>query len=731
MTHNADNPLHGSFGDKHDLQPATSRSIRTMLVRLQPAGDLIHCGTIHDLAPARLQPVVVQTGEGVWIADWLSEIHPDQTSAENPPELAGEVLRLASEEDQQSSIAAEGLALRLHDEATAVLANTSLPIVLVATEVDLEHRFAKLRFLGKPHEALGPLADQIARRIDLQRVQWVSLQDPLGAPGDNASGAPSGQLQALPDRQEKEFWDRWDTVTSPGPLLDHALGKSFRVAAGNRGWYQQKRRAANPAGRHIPAGRSWMVRIRTAAGGILASQLVQLLKWAEEYGDGTLRLTMRQSIQLHGIAGQSSDELMQKFGDHLLSTLGSCGNSVRNLTCCPLPPSDREGFRAAEQAVRDLAIGLGNDFLPRGSAFEYRFSEQRSTPVSASPKPPPATESISQLPHKFKIGIASDHHDCADVLSNDLGIVVRTASFHSDRFQTGAPSVPLVDLYVGGSTSYRADDNRSSPQLALWLGTIPLEKASQATEMLLGMFARRSLDASRHFQRWKYVVQRTGIPILVDQFRQQAGDQIDLVRESPPALPRPGRHPAEVRASNGQTWRRWHFPCGRIYQHDLPTLQRWATESAPIRVGTDHDLIVRSRMTDGAMPLPPIADRACPAMPTCPLAVAPAETEWKEWSTAVQRMAEEAAIGPLPFAISGCSNGCSRPLTTVLGVIAETPKRRAVFLGGTPTRLGTRVGQVNSPAELVQLIRPWLLRFHHERLDDEDFAVWFWRIGLK
>ncbi|QEG41581.1 nitrite/sulfite reductase [Roseimaritima ulvae] len=741
-------PGDGDFdASSGDSSPPAPSGVRALLVRLLPDGEVIRCGTVHAIAADRGQTVVVQTHSGQWLGECLVD-----NAAQATGPLSGELLRTATEQDQVRARQVAAAAEQLRSKAEQSAQQAEPPIVVVAAQIDLLQHTAVVRFLGKPSEALGPLAVQLADACQLQRVQWTAIET-----GSSITAGPSSD-----EILDGEFWERFDHITTPGDELGHALGKDFRIHAGNRGLYQQKRRGASPPGRRVPEGRSWMIRVRTAAGGITASQLCNLLELAQQFADGTLRLTIRQAIQLHGVAADAGGEVLGELRQRLLTTVGSCGNAVRNLTCCPLPLDADPQARRGQREVRELALSLARDLLPSGPAFEFRFTDQAAAASlpSIAADPAKASAATRVLPHKFKVGVASDRHDCADVLTNDLAFVVRTAE------HTGSQRAQRVDIYVGGSTAYRTDDSRSFPRLASWLGTVPITDSLAAAEMLLGMFARRDTPGPRHFRRWKYVVQRTGIEPLADQFRQQSQGRIDLQRDAPAALSGQGTHRGHGTDADGDRWIRLVPPGGRLTIDHLPTLRKLRQAHATVRVGTQHDLIASIPESTAAALSDELcslggnpgslqgnaeslagdaeslagesgwlasgrAQRVCPALPTCPLAVAAAENDWTTWDTAVQASARLVGVSPPELALSGCANGCSRPLTSPIGLVAESPHKRAVFLGGGPLHLGRRVGTITSAQQFVDLLTPWLTRFGAEKADQEDFSDWFWRTARK
>ncbi len=736
-----------------DSPERPSGSILSVLVRLRPAGTVVWVGTIHQLKRAG-DDRTVQRGDEVVIRNlhgcWLATVLRVGASASVPtPTLAGELLRFAERADHEAESRAAEKANRLLAQTRSDRAVEQLTIV--AAEVSLDQQAGLLRMLGKADAGLGPSAVRLASACELPRVQWIAVEA-----GDGAATAAT-TIECTPDEAaEADFWQRMQQViTEGGPL-----GAKHRVAAGNRGLYQQKfRRLAGPSPAGDPvaspaAVRRWMIRMRTAAGGITFHQLRQLAELAMEFGDGSLRLTSRQAVQLHGIELASAPQVIDGLRAAMLHTAGSCGNTVRNFTCCPLPPQ-----RARERQLRSLAARLATDFLPTGPAFEC-WPEGADPPLPLAPPPPDASSPEAHrqvLPHKWKVGLAVAGHNCVDVLNNDLAIVLRGTE--GDR-----RTEPRVDIFVGGSTAYQPDRDGSVAQLAEWLGTVPSGDVNALLDSLLQLYLHRVLGERRPWRRWKYVVRRLGIATIRDALAHTPGGARLRFTEGPPAEAelRAVDHPLEKIEADGRRTFCVPLPAGRLpcQPSTVAALRRLAALRATARLAPQHRLVIadvraadRREVLEALAVIAPEAGRwcaghdpaagsgasrqvaavalpvaiACPAFPSCPLAVDEAERVLPAWQRVVSEVASGLAVSPPRFALSGCGNGCSRPLTSEIGVVAERRGARRVFFGGGGTRLGVSVGQVEDAVAFRRFLEPWLARYAASRQPGEPFGEWFWR----
>ncbi|MCM8799105.1 MAG: nitrite/sulfite reductase, partial [Candidatus Omnitrophica bacterium] len=140
-------------------------------------------------------------------------------------------------------------------------------------------------------------------------------------------------------------------------------------------------------------GKVFMARIRMPAGVLLPYQLKALAECSQIYGDGILHITTRQDIQIHNIKLEDIIKVHNFLKDYELSSRGGGGNTVRNITACPLAGVCKEEVFD----VREDAIALS----------EYLISDEISY----------------NLPRKFKIAFSGCSLDCAGCLVNDVGLL--------------------------------------------------------------------------------------------------------------------------------------------------------------------------------------------------------------------------------------------------------------------------------------------------------------------
>ena len=108
----------------------------------------------------------------------------------------------------------------------------------------------------------------------------------------------------------------------------------------------------------------FMVRVRIPGGRLSADQYLVLDALADRYGNGSLRVTTRQSIQFHGVVKSGLKATIAEIDRAVLTTLAACGDVVRTVTTVPVPRRDPVHRRLEEDARR-----LSTSLLPRTGAY--------------------------------------------------------------------------------------------------------------------------------------------------------------------------------------------------------------------------------------------------------------------------------------------------------------------------------------------------------------------------
>jgi len=200
----------------------------------------------------------------------------------------------------------------------------------------------------------------------------------------------------------------------------------------HHGIYQQDDRdlRGRSAGREgQPSERAWIMRVRVKipGGRLTAAQWLGLSELADRLGNRTLRITNRQDVQFHGVSKHHLPQLMFAIHRLGLTTLGACGDVVRNVLACPAPLADG-GIR---DQLYEYAQKITAHFSPRTKAYQEIWHGLRTAddlPPAAQPGPDAQGSDVQEeplygpnyLPRKFKMAFGVPEDNCTDIYTNDL-----------------------------------------------------------------------------------------------------------------------------------------------------------------------------------------------------------------------------------------------------------------------------------------------------------------------
>jgi sulfite reductase (ferredoxin) len=465
---------------------------------------------------------------------------------------------------------------------------------------------------------------------------------------------------------------------------------------------QQERIEGRKSGDYI-----FMVRLKAPAGGEFSPEQWDLLDDAcERYADRTLRITTRQGLQFHHVSGKSLGALVRLLNQEVASrgyrmtTLGACGDVNRNTMCGPFDDLDPD----LPLDSRTLAAEIAHELAPRAGASSYVqiFVQDAATGRLGELTEEEPLYGTQYLPRKFKVGIAHPRDNSVDVLTQDVGWM---------PVANGA-TVREYDLYAGGGLGITHNQPQTQQLLGLYLGRVPREQVVDATRAIALLQKEHGERKDRRLARWKYTIRRLGVEAVKRALRERFA--IDLRDAEPRPLP-PNRF--------FLGWQREHGP-GERFALGLPVLsgrlrddgerrQREAVREivrrtrCGLRLTPNQDLLLchlagaqreeaERLLRERSVPLESHLSTvrrqalACPAIPTCGLAMTDAENSLPRYLQAL----EDAGLGDVDVVIriAGCPNGCSRPATAEIGIIGYGKHDHLIQVGGS--REGTRIAKV-------------------------------------
>ncbi len=507
------------------------------------------------------------------------------------------------------------------------------------------------------------------------------------------------------------------------------------------GTYQQSDRDQRRERRGSDAEPAYqfMVRCKIPGGAVTAEQYLVLDELADRYGNGTLRVTTRQGNQFHGVLKGDLKATIRTVNDVLVTTLGACGDVVRNVVSCPAPLAG--GLR---DDVLQVARRLSDHLLPRTRAYHEIWLDGEQ--VAGGPPEAEPIYGSSYLPRKFKVAIAFPDDNCCDVHSNDLGFLVV-----ADGERRGLAG---FNVLVGGGLGRTHGKQDTYPRLADALGFAATHEVIEVAEAVVTVQRDFGNRSDRRHARLKYLLDREGL----DWFREQVERR--LGRPLAPPAPVQVRDIADHLGWHEQGNGRWFYGVfvenGRIRDtadRPLRSGLRRIVEAvgSGVRFTPQQNLL----LTDIAERQRALVERmlaqhgvarestlsgvrrwsmACPALPTCGLALAEAERALPEVIAELEGELERLGLADaaLTVRMTGCPNGCARPYTADLAFVGRSLGKYAVFVGGSMlgTRLAVAYADLVPRDRLVALVLPLFERYRDERLAGERFGDFCHRVGV-
>jgi sulfite reductase (ferredoxin) len=507
------------------------------------------------------------------------------------------------------------------------------------------------------------------------------------------------------------------------------------------GVYQQDDRDARAAARQSGADKSWimMVRAKIPGGRLTADQYLRFDELATRYGNDTLRVTSRQCFQLHYVGKRDLQRTIQGINDSLITTLGACGDVERNLVACPAPDAS-----AAAGEVQRWARYLSDQTLPRTRAYHEIWLDHEKVASTQQPDEEPLY-GTTYLPRKFKSGIVVEGDNCIDVYAQDVGMVAHLDAGHLAGFT----------ILAGGGMGMTHNQPSTYPRAASPLCFVEPDALLETFLTIIRIQRDAGNRAERRYARLKYLIDAWGL----DQFREEMGRRLGrrLAPPRPLRWERTGDHLGWHVQQDGRAYLGVRIENGRIHdgagQRIKTGLRELVERFQPTIWLTAHQNAIFGDLSAGARAeieallrehgVPLVDDvpkalrysMACPAMPTCGLAVAESE---RAIPFVVRQI--DAVLGELGLAderlsvrMTGCPNGCARPYLGDVGFVGRSPGKYQIYLGGDfeGSRLNQLYADLVPTEELAERLRPLFARFRLERQGGEGFGDFCHRIGVE
>ena len=505
------------------------------------------------------------------------------------------------------------------------------------------------------------------------------------------------------------------------------------------GMYLQDDRDLRPerARKKMEKAFSFMIRVRIPGGVLNPQQWLALDEVARVYGNGTMRLTTRQTVQLHGVIKSNLKATLRGIDKVLLNSIAACGDINRNVMCNVLPEQSRAHAMALE-----MARAISDDLLPHTPAYREIWLDGERIAGGEEEVVEPIYGK-TYLPRKFKIVVAVPPSNDVDIFAHDLGYIAITDN-------TG--NLAGWNVTVGGGMGMTHGEPETYPRTADVMGFCETKDAVKIAEAVVTVQRDWGDRKNRKHARLKYTIEDRGLDNFRAEVERRAG--VKLGSPKPFTFTSTGDRFGWSEGSDGRGHLTLFVQNGRV--HDVAgSAQQTALRAiaqvheGDFRITPNQNLVIANVPTEQQPEIERIAreanllapwsglrrnSMACVALPTCGLALAESERYLPDLLTALdERLAAHGlSADDIVIRMTGCPNGCARPYLAEIGLVGKGPGRYNLYLGAAfdGSRMNKLYAEDLDHAGIVAALDPVLSAYAAERQKGERFGDFTIRAGF-
>ena len=482
---------------------------------------------------------------------------------------------------------------------------------------------------------------------------------------------------------------------------------------------------------------AFMIRVRIPGGVLTPAQWLALDSVARDYGNGTMRLTTRQTVQLHGIIKSNLKSTMQAIDAVLLNSIAACGDVNRNVMCNPNPHQSK-----AHAAAIDLTRAVSDHLLPRTPAYREIWLDGERIAGGEDEVVEPIYGK-TYLPRKFKVVVAVPPSNDVDVFAHDLGFIA---------ILDAAGEVTGWNVTAGGGMGMTHGEEDTYPRTADVMGFCATKDAVAIAEAVVTVQRDWGDRANRKHARLKYTIEDRGLDAFRAEVERRAG--VQLAPPKPFTFTSTGDRYGWSEGENGRSHLTLYVPNGRIHDDakakQMSALRQIAqSHDGDFRITANQNLIIANIPTVRQQEIHWLAKEAgllapwsglrrnamaCVALPTCGLAVAESERYMPDLLDALDaRLAAHGlSADDIVIRMTGCPNGCARPYLAEIGLVGKGPGRYNLYLGAAfdGSRLNKLYAEDIENDAIIAALDPIFAGYAAERQKGERFGDFAIRAGF-
>lgn len=443
---------------------------------------------------------------------------------------------------------------------------------------------------------------------------------------------------------------------------------------------------------------SFMIRLRLPGGVLTAEQWMATDHIAGEHSTGVIKITTRQTIQLHGILKSHIKPTIQSFNAARLDSIATCGDINRNVTSNALP-----SHSPLHQQIHAYADKISTLLMPKTRAYYEIWLDEELLEEKKDETDPLYEDRY--LPRKFKIGIAIPPNNDVDVLTNDVGLIAITEGDVLKGF----------NIAIGGGLSFTHGNDATYPRLATVIGfTDTEEKTLKTVYEVITVQRDYGNRSDRKQARLKYTVDKLGVEGFKSELENRIGFKLEEAK--PFSFTQRKDDFGWSQSKDGLSHFTAFVECGRITDEGNVNTKTALYEIAKLnkssfRFTCNQNVIVADvrqddkntidtllsqygvkQFTQTSSPIR-LSSLACVAFNTCPLALAEAQRYIPSLITKIEPLLARYKLSQddIVLRMTGCPNGCGRSTAAEIGFVGTAYGLYNLHIGGD--RLGLRLNK--------------------------------------
>ena len=432
-------------------------------------------------------------------------------------------------------------------------------------------------------------------------------------------------------------------------------------------------------------GDAFMMRVKVPGGVLTPEQTKVIGKIAVDFANGPipnphfgnnfLDLTTRQDVQMHWLKMGDIPEIWRRLEEAGITTVQACGDSARNVLCCP---------------VSGLDHGEVIDAYPIAQAINDYFTGNRE---------------YANLPRKFKMSVTGCLEDCAQAEINDIGLLPA-------RLEDGTIG---FNLRVGGGLS---DGPRMASDIDVFVRP---EEAVEITRGIAQVFGELGDRENRWTARMRYLVQKIGPEAFREELQKRVSVELTPAGEDLTRHYR-GDHVGVHAQKDGLYYVGLNVPVGRMSGEQFVEAG-WLAEKygSEVRLATDQNLVITGVPEDRIDDLlsEPLLERfspkpgafergvvACTGSEFCRFGIVETKIRAVEWAKEMDERVGDVGQEAVRMHFSGCSASCAQPQIGDVGFRGETAKTKTSIVEGVDIGLGGSLGRDAAFIDWVEGAKP-------------------------